>query len=213
MPVQTLTDADALSDHWWPRPGWKPGRIIYTWHLTFEHATELHDLASDLQARLEPVPLQWLHLTMQGVGYVDEIEQEQVDAIVSAVQRRVAEVPSFDVTFARAVILGEAIVVEPEPAEPIHDLYATIRRGIADVAGRDHLHAGPEQKDGFRAHVSIAYSHIDTDARPYREALDSAPIKPANVQVSEAALIRQDRVLAPEWVYRWTTEATAHFRG
>lgn len=73
-------------------PAGSPGRIIYIWHLTFEHATELHDLARDLQARLQRlgglnlVPLQWLHLTIQGVGYVDEVEQGQVDAMQRALR-------------------------------------------------------------------------------------------------------------------------------
>ena len=27
-----------LRDHWWPRPGWRPGRIALTWHLVFRTA-------------------------------------------------------------------------------------------------------------------------------------------------------------------------------
>jgi hypothetical protein len=74
-------DAPRLRDHWWPRPGWRPGRLSHTWHLTFDDAPELHRLATACQHALRPlpgrntVPSRWLHLTLQSVGFDDEVDR------------------------------------------------------------------------------------------------------------------------------------------
>jgi hypothetical protein len=39
---------------------------------------------------LDPVPFEWLHLTVQGIGFADEIDTAEVDRIVAAVRRRCA---------------------------------------------------------------------------------------------------------------------------
>lgn len=209
------TDAETLRDHWWPRPGWRPGRLIYTWHLTFDDAPELHRLAAAYQRQLEPlpglnlVPQQWLHMTVQGVGYTDEVDDDTLRAVVTSVQNRLAEVPPFEATFARPTIFTEAIVLPPEPTEPFQALQAAIRDGVAEALGPDNVHTGPEQSHGFRPHVSLSYSSAEHPAGPYRAALDAIQPKPATIRVARTTLIVQERVLAPDWVYRWTSEAHA----
>ena len=208
-------DAETLRDHWWARPGWRPGRVIYTWHLTFEDAPELHRLATAYQRQLEPlpglnlVPLDWLHLTVQGVGYTDEVDADTLRAITTSVQKRLASFPAFKATFTRPAIFTEAIVLPPAPTEPFRDLMTAIRDGMADALGADRVPTGPEQASGFRPHVSLAYSSGEHPTHPYRAALDAISPEPASTEVTHATLIAQDRVLAPEWVYRWTTEARA----
>jgi hypothetical protein len=54
-------------------------------------------------------------------------------------------------------------------------------------------------------------------AAAYQRALDGLPgidpdgvdQPPTIVPVTEVALIRQERLLAPHWLYRWTTAAVA----
>src|ERR1035438_8497606 len=85
-----------IEDHWWWRPGWRPGRRMYTWHVTFGEMPCVGDLAAHVQARLaglpglDLVPGRWLHLTTQGVGFTDEVVSADVVAIVDAAQRRPA---------------------------------------------------------------------------------------------------------------------------
>jgi 2'-5' RNA ligase len=208
-------DLRRLRNHWWPRPGWHPGRIIYTWHLTFEHANDLHQLAAAYQRQLEPlpnlnpVPLQWLHLTIQSVGYTDEISDDQLAAVIAAVRTQLARQPAFELTFHQPVIFGETIAIRPEPAEPLQRLLTAIRSGIARAIGADSVPTGPEQARGFHPHVSLAYSSADVDATPYTAALDAIDPPPATVPVTSVTLIRQERELAPHWLYRWTSVATA----
>ena len=91
-----------MRDHWWWRPGWHVGRRAYTFHITFddeaavEGLDELHRLATDYQRVLAPlpgldmVPLQWLHLTMQNVGFTDEVSESEAAAVLDEARRRCA---------------------------------------------------------------------------------------------------------------------------
>jgi 2'-5' RNA ligase len=188
---------------------------MLTWHLTFENAAELHQHVSAYQRSLDGlpgldlVPAEWLHLTIQGVGYTDETSAETIRAVVDGVQAELGAMSAFDLTFDRPVILGEAIAIRPQPTKPLHQLLAAIRAGIGKAIGDDAIPTGSEQSDGFLPHVSIANSRRDADARPYTAALASVIRPPVAATVTEVTLIRQDRQLDPHWLYRWTTEATA----
>ncbi|WP_131738393.1 hypothetical protein [Actinomadura roseirufa] len=52
---------------------------MYTWHFTFDGQRDLHRLVLAYQGRLanvaglDPIPLEWLHLTTQGLAFADEI--------------------------------------------------------------------------------------------------------------------------------------------
>ncbi|MGB6163316.1 MAG: hypothetical protein WCF33_10685 [Pseudonocardiaceae bacterium] len=77
----------AMRDHWWWRPGWRVGRSFYTWHMTFDDQPAAHQLAADYAhmlkdlSTLDLIPVRWLHLTMQGIGFTDEVDRADVDAI------------------------------------------------------------------------------------------------------------------------------------
>ncbi|GAA5160712.1 hypothetical protein GCM10023321_43840 [Pseudonocardia eucalypti] len=210
----TANDAPRLKNHWWSRPGWHPGRIMYTWHITFEHATELHEHVRAYQAALtlpdlQLIPPRWLHLTVQGLGYTDEVGADLLDRSGIAVAEALQRVPPFDLSFGRPDIRGEAIAMAPRPAEPLQEVWRTIRQAIAEVTGEGAVHTGPEQANGFRPHVSVAYSSADHDAEPYAQALDSVRQPVTTTHVNAVSLIRQERLLAPHWLYRWTTAAVA----
>ena len=92
--------AATLTDHWWWwRPGWRPGRRLYAWHVTFAGLPAVRQLAAQAQARLaglpglDLVPARWLHLTMQGVGFTDEVPGAGLAATVAAARRHLADTP------------------------------------------------------------------------------------------------------------------------
>jgi len=212
-------DASRLRDHWWPRPGWHPGRIMLTWHLTFEHATGLHALVGAYQRALapltglHPVPPRWLHLTMQNVGYTDEVADEDLRASTAAVTAAVAALPAFDLVFGRPQVHGEGIAIHPGPTDSVHRLLHTVRGALATVLDHDAVHARPDQVGRLQPHVSVAYVGADRAAAPCVDALASVDAPPVTVPVTGISLIRQERVLEPEWVYRWTTVTTAPLAG
>jgi len=51
--VTAHRDHVPLRDHWWPRPGWRPGRIALTWHLIFPDCPALAEHAAAYQRALD----------------------------------------------------------------------------------------------------------------------------------------------------------------
>lgn len=196
-----------VRDHWWWRPGWKPGRHFYACHLTFEGAHELHGLVRKYQdalsafSNLDMIPRQWLHLTMQGIGFVDEVPRDELREIRNAVAGRLALLRPPVVSFEHAVVLPEAVYMPAEPAEPLVGLYNAIGDAIGDVVGEDRRHRLPEQAAGYRPHVSVAYVNKGGPAQPIRDAVRSVEAAPVAVTVAEVPILTFNR---DERMYVWT---------
>ncbi|WP_218061776.1 2'-5' RNA ligase family protein [Planobispora rosea] len=193
-----------MRDHWWWRPGWRVGRRMYTFHTTFDDQPELHRLVTAYQTALDGlggldiIPLKWLHLTMQGIGFTDEVSTDDVDAIAAAVTSRLKAMEPVELTFTRPVTDPEALQFHVQPAEGIREVRRAVRAGIAEVWGADRI-PDPEE---WTPHVSIAYSNSDGPVEPYAKALDGVEAEPVTVRVSQIQLIVIDR---DERLYRWDT--------
>lgn len=200
-----------LRDHWWWRPGWRPDRRFYTWHLTFDGQDELHRLVEAYQSALadldgfDLIPLQWLHLTTQGIGFTDEIDESEAVAIADAATGFLARLPPAELTFHRPVTHTEALTLPPQPAGTPHAIRGAIRDAIAAVRGPDNV---PEAADRFQPHLSFAYVNTDQPAEPVLAALAGVDLPAVTVTVPAASLIvlRRDGHL-----YRWETFAQAPF--
>ena len=198
---------ETMADHWWWRPGWAVGRRFYTWHLTFAgpECAVLQALAAAYRKALEPVPGldlipdEWLHLTMQGLGFTDEVDGGDVDAIVEAARRRLAGLEPFELEFTRPIITPEAVQWRTDPTGP-----ALVRDAIRDAVAQVWPEV-PEAAAGFKAHVSIAYSNATGPAAPVQAALDRVEAAPALVRVQAAQLIVLGR---DTHAYTWSTHAT-----
>jgi 2'-5' RNA ligase len=195
-----------MADHWWWRPGWSIGRRFLTWHLTFDGQDQVHRLAADWRGylahlpHLDLIPDQWLHLTMQGLGFVDEVKQEDVDAIVEVARARLSLVPAFEVTIDRPAVTPEAIRWEAEPGEPVAAVRDAVRAAIGDVWSEV-----PEKRDGFGPHISIAYSCGVGPLGPVFDAVNAAPSAPATARIASADLILMSR---DNRMYEWETMAS-----
>ncbi|MFD7828545.1 2'-5' RNA ligase family protein [Kitasatospora sp. NPDC059803] len=201
-----MTDTPArMANHWWWRPGWTTGTRWYTWHLVFDGADDLHGLAADYRHALadvpglDLVPDRWLHLTMQGLGSTDEVSAADARAIVDAATSRLAKIPAFDLALGPAIVTPEALLLTVDPAEPVHAVRSAIRAAIADVWPEV-----PEQADGFRPHVSVAYSNADGPAHPAADALAGVTTYPATARITSAELIVLGR---DRRMYEWETAA------
>ncbi|MGH3988259.1 MAG: 2'-5' RNA ligase family protein, partial [Pseudonocardiaceae bacterium] len=165
---------------------------------TADYAPVLHDLPT-----LDPVPARWLHLTMQGIGFTDEVDHSDVDAMADAAQDRCAALAPFTVTLGAARVDPEALMLLVRSTEPDAQLRAAIRAAIADVWGPDNV---PEDADGFRPHVSLAYSNAAGPAKPVIRRLGAQSVTAAEIAVHRAALIDLNR---DHRVYEWNDIATA----
>lgn len=192
------------ADHWWWRPGWAHGRSFYTWHVTFTDQLQVHRLAQDYRDALAPVPGldlvpdRWLHLTMQGLGFTDEVTVADVDAIVSEAQARLAGIGAFTVELDRPSFTPEAI--RWDPPGPIDAVRDAVREAIAAV-----WPDVPEPADGFQAHITIAYANCDGPADAALEAIASVPSRPTEAAIANVELIVLNR---DQHMYQWEPYAT-----
>ncbi len=195
-----------LRDHWQWRPDWAEDRPCLLWYLTFESRPELSRQAEEVQALLrgirlvDVVPLPWLHLTLDDVGFADEVSPERVEAVVEATRCAVKGwVPPL-MTLGPVAPMEDAVVLAAGPADALGDLRDRLRAATTSVMG-------PETASGldeFWPHVTLAYLN---DACEPSEVMDPlAPVSAAQVAVAVprltlASVTRRDRH------YQWTARA------
>ncbi|MFF7953996.1 2'-5' RNA ligase family protein [Streptomyces griseorubiginosus] len=202
-----MTAPTSMRNHWWWRPGWREGRRFYTWHLTFEGQEDVHRLAAEYRSALEHlgpaltlIPDQWLHCTMQGIGFVGEITEPSVTGIVDAARERLSGLSAFDIELGPALVDPEAVLIPLQPSTPIQQVRHTVRAAISQVLGDV-----PENASGYYPHVSLAYSAQDGPAPPVAQAVGSVQTRPARARVTSVQLIVIHR---DNLMYEWETFAT-----
>ena len=194
-----------INEHWWWRPGWRPGRRMYTFHITFAHHPEVAELAARAQSRLDGlpgldlIPARWLHLTTQGIGFTDEVPAEALAAIEAAARTRLAALQPATITLGPARSASEGITFWATPEHALDDIRAATRDAIAHVWSPDRV---PDSED-WAPHVSIAYASTTGPSGAYDQALDgdnsTVTVTPSAVQL--IALSRDTHL------YQWTTTA------
>jgi 2'-5' RNA ligase superfamily len=190
-----------VANHWWWRPGWRPGRRMYTWHVTFGDEGGVQAVAASARARLaglpglDLVPGQWLHLTTQGVGFADEVSDEDLAAITRAARARLAAVSPPLITIGPARVASEGVACGVRPDGALTPLRDALRAAIADIWGLERVPEAPE----WTPHVSVAYSNVTGPADIYEAALAGEDVA-ASMTVGAMQLIRLGR---DHRVYEW----------
>jgi 2'-5' RNA ligase len=201
-----------MRDHWWWRPGWQVGRSFYTWHFTFEDQPAMQRLwdhyspALSTIDSLDPVDFSGLHLTTQGIGFTDDINTSDVETIVDRARHHCAQIQPFTVTIGPAQIEPETVKMLAQPPDEIVRVRLALRHAIADVWGEDRV---PESMDGFRPHITLAYSNSEGSAAPIEATLANVRPQSEDIRISAVWLINLNR---DHKRYEWTTIATVHLR-
>lgn len=189
-------NAESVKDHWYWRPGWGIGTRFYTWHITFADKPEIVAFAGRYRDRLseEPmldvVPDQWLHLTMQGIGFVTSVSLDDVNAIALAARKRCAALAPFRLTLDKPYVDPESIQIAVQPPDPVRQLRAELRAAIADVWGDNHV---PEPASPYTPHMSLAYVNSDGPAGPLAQAINSVTEAAASATIDSCQLIVLNR--------------------
>ncbi|WP_165555817.1 2'-5' RNA ligase family protein [Kribbella pittospori] len=198
---------EEVQDHWYWRPGWRADRSFYTWHITFADRREvaaLHasyaELVDDLPG-FTPVPLEWLHLTLQGIGFTDRVPESDLADIVKATRHRVTGLGSFPVGISPAVLDREAIQLPVRPIEPLQHLRDLTRAAITDVWGDDALPELPE----LNPHITIAYCNHPAPAAPITTRLLAHPPHDTTLPITTLTLLSLTRT---HHLYHWTPLTT-----
>jgi 2'-5' RNA ligase len=196
---------DRMAEHWWWRPGWRAGRRMYTWHVTFEDRPAVGDLAARYQAKLsglpglDLIPARWLHLTTQGVGFTDEVAEQDVAAIIDAAGQRLAGLAPIATTLGPATVTPEAILLNVAPVPELRAMRNELRAAIADVWGPERVLKGAE----WTPHVSVAYSSTTAPAAEYVAAVAGSS-GTEDIVIDRVRLIMLGR---DHRMYEWATRA------
>jgi 2'-5' RNA ligase len=197
----------AIHNHWWWRPGWRAARHFYACHLTLDDQPQLRALVKQYQDALghlpglDLIPPQWLHITMQGIGFTDEIGPEDLAAATAAVQERLRDMQLPETTFHRATIRPEAVILKAEPPQPLYHLRMAIYDAIASVLGPDKFSEPRPRPSQFVPHVSAAYVNSDGPAEPTAEAVADLEPQPVAVTFRTISLLEFHR---DRQMYEWT---------
>jgi 2'-5' RNA ligase len=179
---------------------------FYAFHVTFEGQSGLYRLAERYRNALAGmdaltlIPDRWLHLTMQGLGFADEIPLANAEAVAGEAASIMAAAPIVAVSFGEIVVADEAIALPAEPAEPIREVRTATRLVIATVLG-----STPDDAGAFRPHVSVAYFAGEGPAEPYVRAVEAVRPEPVQINIRSIELVRMHR---DHQMYEWDVVAS-----
>jgi hypothetical protein len=188
--------------HWYWRPGWQPGTRFYTFHVTWRDQPGVQKLGERARQRLagipglDPVPGEWLHLTMQGVGFAHKVSDADVEAITAAARARLASVAPVGVVLPPPRAASEGVATRAVPAGVLDRVRDAVRAAIGDVWGTECV---PESI-AWTPHVSFAYASADGPAAPVNAVLYGLPGAVAAVRAVDLILLGRDRR-----IYEWET--------
>jgi len=206
--MRTVQDAAEVKDHWWWRPGWQSGRHFYACHITFDNEPSVQSLVSNYQEAvadipgLDLIPRAWLHLTMQGIGFTDEISDSEISEITTRISDHLERLTRPIVTFARPVVQPEAILIPAIPVDALDDVRRQTQEAIREVIGAERAPDSDlsQALETYRPHVSIAYIHKPGSAEPYIDALHSASPNPVTVPIRTVSVLTFHR---DNKMYEW----------
>lgn len=195
-------------DHWWWRPGWRKGRSFYTWHITFSSSDPIRQIVSSCSpiisriSTLDPVGIEGIHLTLQGIGFTDETSVTDIERIVACTRSRCTQLEPISARVDEPRMDEEALFMNVHPVEKIAEVKLALRNGIGDVWGYENV---PESMDGFRPHITLAYSNGVASIESIDNAVKQRSLPVADVLIASVSLIDLNR---DRRRYEWTEIAT-----
>lgn len=194
-----------LASHWWQRPGRRPGREQYHWHMLFHDQPAVRALAAAAQERLaglpelDAVPPPWLHLTTYVLGFVDEVAVDDVEAMAGEARRLLAGVAPIPVRLGRVLYHPEAVTLAVEPWGALDPVLDAVRSAAALARCEGHTATDP-----WVPHVSVAYSSGTSPAAPVVQALGTR-LTEVEATLRTVSLVAQTQV-GHSWQWRPVAE-------
>lgn len=174
------------------QPGWEPGRRGLAWLIPL--ADQLRQLANGYQYALvdlpgfDLVPLEWMHILVQDVGFEDEIGSDKTEALTAAAREHLAGAAPLALTFDQGVVLPESLALPAKPQSAIDDLRTRLRRASAEVVGEL-----PPEPDEVDRHPALAYSSAEGTGVFAAATLGAAVVEPTTAKVDSVPLVRLSR--------------------
>ena len=198
----------AVCNHWWWRPGWTTGRHYYACHLTLDDQPQLRQLVARYQQAvanvpgLDLIPPEWLHITMQGIGFTDEIGITELRRLTESLTRELGKIDPPTVSFRSLTVHPEAIYLKAHPADALYPLRARMSRAVIDAIGANDSASDMPAPREFDPHVSIAYVNADGQVQPIADALQAVTTTTVTATFRKASLLEFHR---DHRMYEWTS--------
>ncbi|WP_414169148.1 2'-5' RNA ligase family protein [Streptoverticillium reticulum] len=195
----------------WATHHWPEGERRAHWHLLFDDQPAVRDFArahAEILSRhpeLNPVPVEWLHSTLQSVG---PLTPDQAAAIAAAARSVLRAIEPFELEIGPAQAIHNGVVPAVYPEERISALFWALRRATESVIGAEAMPKAPEV---FWPHMSLAYSGAEWDHDELSRALVKLRPSRARMRVTRAVLVDQQQTWRDR--YTWTVLAEAPLGG
>jgi 2'-5' RNA ligase len=176
--------------------------------MTLDDQPQLRELVASYQQALattpgiDLIPPQWLHLTMQGIGFVDEIGRGELVALGNALTTELGTIKPPAVEFHSLTVRPEAIYLKAHPADALYPLRQRMHDAVAAVLGPTRFPEAEPERSKFNPHVSIGYVNQDQEAEPIAEALRSLTPRTISITFAKANLLEFHR---DHHMYEWTS--------
>ncbi len=207
--VGSSDDDEILQNHWYEIPDWPPGRQLWSVYLTFGTVASVLDVVDHYQQFLRPMPELdmvepgFLHATIQGIQFTDELHERDIDRLVMTLREYLGAFSPQEFVTGAPETDKDAVQLPIYPSEPLHALRSMLRNGIKESLTSVELYTLPEPTNGFSPHVSIAYANAQISVRRIHEALEAIPPRVAGFTPLSVAIIKLRRE-SRRW--SWTDE-------
>jgi 2'-5' RNA ligase len=194
-----------MDNHWWQRPGRRPGRELYHWHVLFDDQPRVRELAARAQERLvnlsglDMVPMRWLHLTTYIAGFVDDVPNGGIEAMAAEARRLLAAIAPIPVSLGRVLYHPQAVALAVEPLGALDPVLDAVRAATRSAGCEGHTDTDP-----WLPHISVAYSNRSGPAAPIIAALGRWLPK-VEVSIRSVSLVAQTQV-GRTWQWRRVAE-------
>lgn len=149
-------------------------------------------------AGLRRQPDEFLHVTIEQIQrYEDDLTDDQLQDLSTALAKQVATVPAFELTVGPALMGRAAIGFDAVPDEPWQQLRRAVRDAAVELLGDDAVKpmVGPGAP-----HITISYATEPVDLEPH--VLHRVRAGRATLPVNEVYLVAVDQDPAAG-VYSW----------
>lgn len=194
---------DEMTDHW-SRPGWSDGARAYYWLLAFRDVPALNEVALHCQEALaplglDPVPAEWLHVTLVRAGSPGSVDTAQLRRLVETVRTKLPE--AFALCATPLAGSRGAVRLTLSPWQPLVHLHAALV-----AAGTAVGLTAKKSTALFRPHLSLAYNNRPRPAGPVIETVAGLRSLPSvELSVADVQLVELRRCGAE---YRWDVLAS-----
>ncbi|QGK72085.1 hypothetical protein GIY23_06210 [Allosaccharopolyspora coralli] len=190
-----MQHADQVRVHSRWRQDWSSGRTAYAWLLPLTEQPGLRNLVNEYQYALRDlpgfdlVPLEWMHILLQEVGFTDELPESTVDDLLAAGRKSLNGIDPLTLSFHESVVLPEALALPAEPQATVQHLREALRSASESVLGS----AIPAEPDETDRHVSLAHSTAEGPGVFAAAVLSGTGVEATTATVPAVTLVKLSR--------------------